>query len=343
MRAVIRQTSDVSSKKKNPKKKSQITKVKTVKNKKRAIRLDALSSGDLIEVVAPGSYSPEENLQKGIKELQALGYEVSSDPSTLQPHLNFLSNTDHERFRFLKKALMSSKNKGVWCLRGGYGAIRLLPFLDKMKAPSKPKLLIGLSDVTSLHIYVTQKWGWPTLHAPLLDRLALKKLSKANLGELQSALEDANYVAEFKDLEPLNSSARKRKSIKSSVIGGNLMVLTSTLGTPYQIKTEGKILFIEEVSERAYRIDRCLQQLKQAGIFKGVQAVVFGDMTACDEPNKENYLDETLKSFFADAKFPVFRGVETGHGEIQRPLFFNTETHISCGDSARMLVYSAFK
>lgn len=311
--------------------------------KKALVHLKSLSSGDRIEVVAPGSYSPEENLQNGMKALQELGYDAISDAATLQPHLNFLSNTDQQRFRLFKKALMSSTNKAIWCLRGGYGAIRLLPFLDKMKAPSKPKLLIGLSDVTSLHILLAQKWGWPTLHGPLLDRLAFKKLSEQNLNELQRVLQDPDYVTEFENLEPLNLSARKRKNIKSTVIGGNLMVLTSTLGTPYQIKTDGKILFIEEVSERAYRIDRCLQQLKQAGIFKNVKAVVFGDMTACDEPNKENYLDVTLKSFFSDAKFPVFRGVETGHGEVQRPLFFNTETHISCGDSARMLVYSAFK
>lgn len=335
----------------SPKSTHQKSKKSAVKGKqgpKRALKKQSLAShvlkkGSHIEIIAPGSYSPEENLIQGIDELHLWGYKVSSAVKMLKPHLNFLSNTDEQRFRFFKTAFLSKRNAAVWCLRGGYGAIRLLPLIAKMTKPRQFKLLVGLSDVTSLHIYLNQKWNWPTLHAPLLDRLALKKLNADNLSELKRVLEDPSYVTEFDNLVPLNGAAKAKRKIRSSVTGGNLMVLTSTLGTPYQINTDGKILFIEEISERSYRIDRCLHQLKQAGIFDKVKAVVFGDFTLCDEPNKENYVEETLKSFFAEMKFPVFKGIETGHGPIQRPLFFNTETHITCGDSPRMLVYSAFR
>lgn len=294
-------------------------------------------------VVAPGSHSPEDNLMKGAEALREWGFDVSYDQKLQNPQI-FLSNTDAERWRTLKAALLNPKISAIWCLRGGYGANRLLPYLDQLKKPQNKKLLIGLSDVSSLHIYLNKKWNWPTLHASLLDRLALKKLSVQNETELQSCLFDPNYITEFKNLQPLNKAAGiSKKTIKSSVTGGNLMVVTSSLGTPYQINAQGKILFFEEIAERAYRIDRCLQQMKQADVFKKARAVVFGDFTNCDEPDNSNYVDVTLRRFCEQLSIPAFKGIETGHGELQRPLFFNTETHLTCGPSPQMLVCSAFK
>lgn len=235
------------------------------------------------------------------------------------------------------------ESKAVWCLRGGYGSIRLLPMIEKMRIPKEKKLLIGLSDISSLHAILNQKWNFPTLHGPLLDRLALNTLKPENIHELQQVLENPGYVAAFENLVPINKAAEKNKKIKAGIVGGNLMVVTSTLGTKSQLKTANRILFLEELSERSYRIDRCLQQMKQAGLFKAVKAVVFGDFTNCDEPNKDNHVHQVLESFFKTLNIPAFRGIESGHGEIQRPVFFNTEAHLACGEDARMLVYSAFK
>lgn len=304
--------------------------------------LRALAPGDLIEIIAPGSYSPEENLEKGAEVLRQWGFRVAYAPDLLDPKLSFLANSDEQRFNALKKALQSRESKAIWCLRGGYGAIRLLPYLQKMPKPANPKLLIGLSDVSSLHAVINQKWKLPTLHASLIDRLAQQKLSAENLQELRQVLQNPDYVCRFENLQPLNKAGRKRKKIISQVVGGNLMVVTSTLGTPSQIQTRRKILFLEEISERAYRIDRCLQQMKQAGVFNAVDAVVFGDFTACHEPTGENNIWPTIESFFEKMNVPAFRGLESGHGEIQRPVFFNTEAHITCGDKPQMLIYSAF-
>ncbi len=301
-----------------------------------------MKRGDLIEIIAPGSHTAGEILEKGAQVLRSWGYEVTYDKDLLQPEI-FLANSDQKRFESFKKAMTNKKSKAVWCLRGGYGAIRLLPWLEKMEIPKNKKILIGLSDISSLHAVLNQKWKFPTLHAPLIDRLALEKLSEENIHELRQTLENPGYVAEFTDLIPLNKAAQTQKKVKSQVVGGNLMVVTSTLGTPSQLKTKNKILFLEELCERAYRVDRCLQQMKQAGLFNQVQAVVFGDFTSCDEPNKENYIQAVLKAFFKDLKIPAFSGIESGHGEIQRPIFFNTEAHLSCGEKPRMLIYSAFK
>mgnify|MGYP001588236488 FL=1 len=212
-----------------------------------------------------------------------------------------------------------------------------------MKIPNNKKILIGLSDISSLHVVLNQKWKVPSLHASLLDRLALEKLSAENIHELRQVLENPDYVTVFDNLVPLNKPALVLKKIKAQVVGGNLMVVTSTLGTPSQIKTKNKILFLEELCERSYRVDRCLHQMKQAGIFDEVCAVVFGDFIDCDEPNKENHIQVTLKEFFGKLKVPAFTGIEAGHGDRQRPLFFNTETHLTGGNKPQMLVHSAFK
>lgn len=312
-----------------------------IKKISKTLNFDSLKRGDLIEIVAPGSHTPLENLENGIKVLKSWGYQVTFDKDLLEPKL-FLANTDQKRFNIFKKAMLNNKSKAVWCLRGGYGSIRILPLLEKMNVPKNKKILIGLSDISSLHAVLNQKWKFPTLHASLLDRLGLDKLNPENIHELRESLENPEYVAEFDNLLPLNKAAIAQKKIISKIVGGNLMVVTSTLGTPSQLKTKNKILFLEELNERAYRVDRCLQQMKQAGLFTNVKAVVFGDFTNCDEPNKENYIQAVLEEFFKDSKIPAFTGVESGHGEQQRPVFFNTEAHLTCGKKTQMLVYSAF-
>lgn len=301
-----------------------------------------MRAGDLIEIIAPGSHTPPENLEKGAKVLRSWGYRVNFDENLLKPEL-FLSDTDENRFKSFSKAMNNPESKAVWCLRGGYGSIRLLPMIEKMPVPKIKKLLIGLSDISSLHAILNQKWNFPTLHGPLLDRLALNILNPENIHEVRQVLEDPGYVTVFENLVPINIAARKIKTIKARIVGGNMMVVTSTLGTSTQLKTADRILFLEELAERSYRIDRCLQQMKQAGFFKKVKAVVFGDFTNCDEPNKDNHVAQVLENFFSSLNVPAFKGIQSGHGEIQRPVFFNTEAHLACGEDPRMLVYSAFK
>ena len=326
-----------------------ITKRAPKKKKKQILKkssdtrgFDCLRAGDLIEIIAPGSHTSPENLENGAKVLRSWGYRVTYDENLLKPEL-FLSDTDENRFKSFSKAMNNPESKAVWCLRGGYGSIRLLPLIEKMRIPKIKKLLIGLSDISSLHAILNQKWNFPTLHGPLLDRLALNILNPANVHELREVLENPAYVAAFENLIPINNAAKKAKTIKARIVGGNLMVVASTLGTPTQLKTANRILFLEELAERSYRIDRCLQQMKQAGLFKEVKAVVFGDFTNCNEPNKDNHVAQVLENFFSTLNIPAFKGIQSGHGETQRPVFFNTEAHLTCGEVPRMLVYSAFK
>lgn len=298
-------------------------------NSKSGPSIQGLRPGDVIDVIAPGSAADFEILEKAKLIFESWGYKIRYSPDLLKPDLMYLSNTDEYRFQDLKRALLAKDSKAVWCFRGGYGALRLLPSLAKLAKPKQKKLFLGLSDITSLHIFLNQKWGWPTVHAPLVDRIGKELLPLQNIEEVKALLEGSKSEFVFDSLTPLTELSKKKKPITGTVTGGNLMVATSTLGTKDQLKGAGKILFFEELSERAYRIDRCLQQMHQAGVFKNVKAVIFGDFVKCNEPDGKDFVTPTLTNFFTTHKIPAYTGIQSGHADIQRPVFFNTKAKIS--------------
>ena len=303
-----------------------------------------LNRGDIVDIVAPASACSEENLKLGVKWIESLGFKPRYSPHILQPDL-YLSNSDEFRFQDLKKAFYAKDSKAIWCLRGGYGSFRLWPQLLKLTKKAPPKLLIGLSDITSMHQFVNQKWQWPSLHASLLDRVGQNKLPAANEKELVNVISGHIDAVEFMDLTPMNSLALKKKVINGTVRGGNLCTFMVSVGTKLQPKYASKdkvILFFEDIGERGYKVDRFLQHLSQAGIFDHVAAIVFGDFVDGLEASGQSLVHETLSRFAKQCKIPVFSGVETGHGMIQRPLFFNTPAMLACGKNPNMIVYSAY-
>ena len=322
-------------------KKKTYAKKSTGKVVKNSSHYGPLMPGDLIQIIAPASFSSLENVIKGAEKLVLWGYRVKFSNDLLSPDL-FLANSDDYRFKDLRSALNDEDVKAIWCLRGGYGSIRLLPYLKNLKQPKNKKLIIGLSDITSLQIGVQKFWNWSSLHTSLIDRIAQDRLDPKNIDEIKGALDGTLKQIKFEKLKPLNSEAEKKQTVKGTVIGGNLMVAVSTLGTEFQVESRGKILFFEELSERGYRIDRCLQQLKQAGVFKHAKAVVFGDFTSCDEPDGKSIANEVISNFSKDLNIPVLSGIENGHGERQRPLFFNTESILNCGKNATLIVKSPY-
>lgn len=283
----------------------------------------------VVAVVAPGFRPREEVLVKIHEYMKSQNhFEFQYDPQIIEEHpLNAASQ--ESRKKSLIKALSAETVDVIWCLRGGYGSIQLLSDLAKMKKPKKKKLLIGLSDITSLHLFVNQKWGWSSLHASHLDRWVEGKLDeqtvKENLGLIRKKLKKI----EFKNLTPVNQQAKEVKKIKAkAIVGGNLVTLTSHQGTPFAINLKDKFLFFEEIGERAYRIDRCLTQLQLGGKFKGCKGILIGQMTQCLEPNGENLLPWLWQHWGQKLKIPIFTGIETGHDAIQRPLPLGTMAEI---------------
>jgi muramoyltetrapeptide carboxypeptidase len=254
-------------------------------------------------------------------------------PHDLYGGTKIVSNTDARRFEHFVAALRSDSS-AIWCVRGGYGSLRLLPALAKLPKPKTEKLLIGYSDVTSLHLFLNQRWRWPTLHGPLLDRIGKGNGSPRETAFLKNVIFGHKETVSFKPLQVLRPQKSARR-IRGTVLGGNLIVAQSTLGTPSAIKGRGKILFFEEIGERAYRFDRVLHHMEQAGVFRDVRAVIFGHITGVDTSELRLIRHLILPEFAKRSRFPVLTGLNSGHGDLQLALPLGTRAELEIrGDRA---------
>ncbi len=278
----------------------------------------ALQPGDVVDLVLPASGLPIEILKQAEAFLQSWGLKARYPKDILRPHVIF-AQSDEKRFQFLKDALLNKESKAVWCLRGGYGSIRLLPSLQKLKKPDHQKFFIGISDVTSLHLFLNQKWGWTTYHGSLIDRLAKSTLPVAPREELKGVLFGEALQVSFA-ITPRNKQALQVKKVKAKVLGGNLVTIQSTLGTPFEIDTQKRFLFFEEIGERGYRMDRIMEHLNQAGKFKHCAGLLVGHVVGGEEPSVEpqkkavSTWDLVFEDWLQRLQIPVFSGVPSGHG-----------------------------
>lgn len=287
-----------------------------------------LKENDIIDSVSPGYGSPLEDIENSKKFLSRWGLMPRVPKDLIRPHFMH-SNDDESRFTFLKSAIEADDSNTIWCQRGGYGSNRLLPMLAKLKRPKRVKLVIGLSDVTSLLTFFQQEWNWPTMHAPILDHMGRNKVLPKHEKEFRDLLFGIKQEIVFKNLRPLNESAKNTKTIHSKIVGGNLTVLQSTMGTPWQINANKKLLFLEDIGERGYRIDRMMEQFRQGEVFKKCDGIILGDFLDGIEPKtgKDNF-KKVFGRWAEDLEIPIFSGLQAGHGIIQRPIPFNTSCEL---------------
>lgn len=297
-----------------------------------------LKSGAIIDVIAPASKCSIEELNAGVKELESWGYQVRVPKNIFGNHWTH-SHTNEVRFQHLKQALYSDSS-AIWCVRGGYGSLKLLPSLNKLKRPKHCKLFLGLSDITSLHMFFNQKWGWPTLHAPIVSRIGRGDLPRKSIEELKAIVAGDIVKQEFK-LKAINKLAKQIgqteyvnqiklasqekqvkqvKSVSGVLVGGNFATLMASIGTPFQWQPKNTILFLEDIGERAYRLDRLWEQLEQTGLLWQAKAVVLGDFTDTHEKDGKSFFGEFIRERAKTAKIPIYLGLPVGHGLIQRTL-----------------------
>ncbi|MBN8541376.1 MAG: LD-carboxypeptidase [Deltaproteobacteria bacterium] len=300
----------------------------------------ALKRGDIVDVVAPGFRSTDAEVQAGVQFLEGWGLRPRL-PRDLFGEDVLSSNTDIKRLKHLEAAFSSKSSKAIWCLRGGYGSIRLIPGLMKIKKPLMVKPLLGISDVTTLQLFLEMKWKWPSLQAPLLDRLGRvidPSVAQGRPMPIQSQIDELKQIVFGETFEvrhqgltqlgkanqiKLLSKRTQSGLIEGPVTGGNLLTFASANGTSVHPTTEGKILYFEDVGERGYRVDRWLVQLVQTGIIsKKTKAVIFGEFIEGDEKSGRSLVPDVLGRFSETAAFdmgvPVFTGIQCGHGVNQR-------------------------
>jgi muramoyltetrapeptide carboxypeptidase len=292
--------------------------------------LPVLKSNDTVEIIAPASRCADKTLTE-LKTL-LLSWQLNCRINdTIFGDDILCANTDELRFKSLNNALQNPEIKAVICVRGGYGSMRLIPNLAKSTPPISPKLFIGMSDITALNLFLQQQWRWPTIHAAFIP----DQFSPESILAVKSLLfGNANQI-KFDGL-PLNVAAEKNDTIEAVVIGGNLTLLQASIGTLWQVDSRNKILFIEEVGERGYRIDRMLEHLHQASIFKEARAILFGDFLNGDEPNGQSLIKPVLERFAQSYQIPIVSVPGIGHGYVNFPLPMGTNVTLTLGDSPKL-------
>lgn len=278
-----------------------------------------LITGDVVALTAPASPVSSDDLERAIRSLEFLGLKPVIMPCCCLSQ-SYLSGPDWQRAEDLNRAFSNPRIKGIFCIRGGYGSARLLPLLDWERIKKNPKVFAGYSDITALHLAINQRCGFVTYHSPMpgrdyrrMDTFSLESL-KTNL----FSLGPAKAVPMPADSKPEVIVSGKARGI---LIGGNLSVIQSTLGSPYEIDTKGKILFLEDVGEELYRLDRAFTSLALAGKFRDCAGILLGTFTHCpDLPDNSGLPREMLEDLLKPWGKPVLASFCAGHSMPHRTL-----------------------
>lgn len=293
-----------------------------------------LSRGDTIGLIAPASPASKEEIRQAVNGLKQQGFNVIVGKSCYAKYGGYLSGDRYLRVNDLHEMFSNPHINGIMCLRGGYGTSHLLPLIDYELIKRCPKVFVGFSDITALHIALIQKANLVTFHGPTMSR-GLHNFSKRTKQFFLRSVTLATPVGEIlneADEQPIQSLTRG--VAKGNIVGGNLSLISATMGTPFEIDTKDKILFIEEVNEDPYRIDRMLTQLAIAGKFADAAGIVLGTWYRCEPKDKEGYFSVTdlFDEIIKPLNKPTIYNVQSGHGPVNITLPFGVRATVDANN-----------
>jgi muramoyltetrapeptide carboxypeptidase len=270
----------------------------------------ALRPGDRIAVVSPASPFDRAGFDRGLAEISALGFEAAYDQSVFE-RTSYVSGAPELRAKAIRDALNDDGIAGIIAARGGYGSAQVLPLLDREEARRRCKPFVGYSDITSVLMFLTLGCGVVSFHGPMIDR----RLSRGPEG-----YDRASFLQMLCGREPAGEltapgvDAIRPGEANGMLLGGTLTQLLASLGTPFAFAPpNGYVLFLDEVGERPYRLDRQVTQLVQAGLLARASAVVIGELPNCDEPAGDVTARSVMANLFRDFPGPVLIGFPSGH------------------------------
>ena len=278
-----------------------------------------LAKGDTIGLVSPSSATDDSfNLQLAREAMEALGFRVKTG-AHYDARRGHLAGTDAQRAGDLNAMFADKAVKAIVCTRGGSGAARLLPLLDYDSIGRNPKVLLGYSDITALHCAIQAKTGLVTFHG----QIGSGSWNKFNVDQFQRVLLDRELV-EYRNKREAGDELVPRQNrtltirggkARGELLGGNLTVLTALAGSPFLPDFSGKILFLEDVGEAPYRVDRMFSTLKLMGALDKVAGVIFGECTDCKPGDGYGSLtlEQILDDYITPLKIPAYRGAMIGH------------------------------
>ncbi|WP_271423657.1 S66 peptidase family protein [Aequorivita sinensis] len=289
---------------------------------------NTLQKGDTIAIVSTARKLKKEELQPALKILESWGLKAVLG-KTIGAEENQFAGNEELRAEDFQQMLDNPKIKAIWCARGGYGTVKMIDMLDFSAFQKNPKWIIGYSDVTVLHSHI-HNLGIETLHAQMC--LDIENKTEEARESIRKVLFEQEYSIAF-NVNTFNKTFQQKhqlSSIQSKIVGGNLSVLYSLCGSSSAINTDGKILFIEDLDEYLYHIDRMMMNLKRNGVFKNLKALIVGGMT--DMHDNRIPFGKTAEEIILDAvkdyNYPVFFNFPAGHIKDNQALIFGREVKL---------------
>lgn len=291
-----------------------------------------LQKGDVVAIVSTARKNIDDNLKPAKDLLQSWGLKVVIG-KTIGLDNNQLAGTDEQRAADFQEQMDNPKIKAIWCMRGGYGTVKMVDLLDFTKFKAHPKWIIGFSDVTVLHSYLNN-FNIVSLHAAM--PITVKKASPESIESLRKAL-----FGESLEYQIPTDSANRFGKAHGEVVGGNLSILYSLMGSNAQIDCKGKILVIEDIDEYLYHIDRMMMSLKRCGCLDNLNGLIVGGMTKMNDneipwgKNANQIIEEITKGY----KFPVIYNFPVGHFRDNRALILGKEATLEVNSESSKLSF----
>ncbi len=294
---------------------------------------EALKQGAGVSVIAPASFAQTERVEQGVAALKALGYAPALSASARERGPIYFAGTAELRLEDLHAAFADEATSAVMCLRGGYGSNYLLECIDLRLIEEHPKVFFAYSDLTGVQLRLLDELGLPAFHGPMVaadfylaNGVHWESFRAATAGETYS-------VGAAEGLRAL-----KPGMARGTLYGGCLSILVSLLGTPWEPRTEGKLLFLEDVGAKPYQVDRMLWQLRAAGKLEGVRGIVFGEMMDCASSGAaSDLLDQAILNALDGFEGPIAMGLRSGHvSQRNVTLTFGVEAELRVGEETRL-------
>jgi muramoyltetrapeptide carboxypeptidase len=292
------------------------------------IRPPSLKPGDTLGIVSPASPAPDpRNIDRAAANLENLGFKIKFAPNVRKRH-GFLAGSDRDRASDLMRMFSDDSVSGILCVRGGYGTARLLNLLDYKIIRANPKVFIGYSDITALHCAFLKKANLISFHGPMLNSdFSDDNMPDFSLQGFLRVLQKHKWPRSISESYQGDTIKILRRGLaRGQLIGGNLSIICTMIGTPWQPAFQGRILFLEDLGEQPYRVDRMLTHLLNCGLLQQVAGIAIGVNKDCEDPRAKQGGEyrQTLEDVFRDRlrplKVPVVIGLPFGHVPLNATL-----------------------
>ena len=294
--------------------------------------IEPLAPGARVALVAPSGILPDAaHIERAAENARSFGWIPVTGANVSRLH-GYLAGTDDERLADLNLALRDETIDAIWCIRGGYGAMRLLPKIDYAALAARPRPLIGFSDITALHAAIYRECGLVSFHGPtargLMSGFSRESFARALIDHVDSC----GHAPDARVIRP--------GKVRGRLAGGNLALVTSLMGTPWSVDFDGAILVVEDIDEAVYRVDRMMRQLLLAGALSKCAAIVAGDFRppSGESAEQNRALDDVLFEIAEEAGIPCLAGAPFGHIDDQWTLPLGAEAVLDTDDLSLRVV-----